>query len=91
VFSPRDHEQAEVASQSVLQRDGGQKGPGESGKGEAEKVPEGEARKAVEKWDGKWGLRETAACGKDIGWSWGRRELREAGAAVGAGVGSPTE
>jgi hypothetical protein len=51
------------------------KDPVESGKGEAEKEPEGEARKAVQKWDGKWGLRETAASGKDIGWSWGRREL----------------
>jgi hypothetical protein len=71
IFSPREHERTEVGSQSVLQ-----KGIVQSGKGESEKEPEGacegEARK---KWDGKWGLREVGASGKEIGWSWGTVEL----------------
>jgi len=74
VFSPGDHEQMEVASRSVVQPDGrqGQIGLVKHGKDEARKEPEeGEARRIVPKWDGKWGLRETAASGKEIGWSWG--------------------
>jgi hypothetical protein len=57
VFSPRDHEQTAVGSQSALQ----QTGIIESGKGESD---EGK------KWDGKWGLRPVGA---EIGWSWGTR------------------
>jgi hypothetical protein len=63
VFSPSDHE----ASQSVLQRDGGQTGPVR-----AKKEPEGEAQSTGQKWDGKWGLREAGVSGKEIGWSWGK-------------------
>ena len=70
VFSPGDHEQTGVPSRSVLQP--GRTALVKSGKDEARKEPEeGEARRTVPKWDGKWGLRETAASGKEIGWSWG--------------------
>lgn len=69
IFSPRDHERAEVGSPSVLQ-----KGIVQSGKGEREKeaqgTSDGEARR---KWDGKWGLREVGVSCKEIGWSWGRK------------------
>ena len=68
VFSPGDHE----ASRSVLQQDGGQRGPVKPGKYEAKKGPEGEAQRTAQKWDGQWGLREAAVSGKEIGWSWGR-------------------
>jgi len=74
VFSPGDHEQTEVASRSVMQPDGrqGQTGLVKHGREEPRKEPEeGEARRIVPKWDGKWGLREAAASGKEIGWSWG--------------------
>lgn len=66
VFSPRDHEPTEGGSQSALQQDSGQIGIIHS-----EKESEGEAQKG-HRWDGKWGLREVAASGKEIGWSWGR-------------------
>ena len=70
VFSPRDHEQTEIGSQSAPQHDGRQIGTVQSGKGESEKESEpGEARRG--KWDGKWGLREVAVSGKEIGWKWG--------------------
>jgi len=65
VFSPSDHEEAEVGSRSALQPDGVQ--------GQTSLIKPGNdvARKElVPKWDGKWGLRQTAATGK-IGWSWG--------------------
>jgi hypothetical protein len=76
VFSPGDHEQAEVASRSVVQPDGrqGQAALIKTGKDEARKEPEegeGEARRSVPKWNGNWGLREPAASGKEIGWNWG--------------------
>ena len=64
IFSPRDHERTEHgSSQSVLQN-----GIVQSGKGESENEPEG-----TRKWDGRWGLREVGASGKEIGWSWGRK------------------
>ncbi len=64
IFSPRDHERTEVGPQSALQ-----KGIIQSGK-VSEKEAEGEVRR---KWDGKWGLREVGATGKEVGWSWGRK------------------
>jgi hypothetical protein len=72
VFSPRDHEHTEIGSQSALQQDSVQIGIVQTGKGESEKEPEGEAQKG-HKWDGKWGLRDVAAPGREIGWSWGRK------------------
>ena len=77
VFSPRDHEQTEVASHSVLPQDTGPV------KVETEKGKEGkgEAGRPAQKWDGKWGLREGPGSGKEIGWSWGMR-------AAGTGTGT---
>jgi hypothetical protein len=76
VFSPGDHEQTELASQSALQHDssgqGGQTGLVKPGKGEAEKEEPGDAQRTVQKWDGKWGLRDVGMSSKEIGWSWGR-------------------
>lgn len=73
VFSPRDQEQTGVASQSVLQQDSGQTGLVKCGKDEAEREQEGEAPRGTrQKWDGKWGLRESPLSGQEIGWSWGR-------------------
>ncbi|KAF8505913.1 hypothetical protein F5888DRAFT_1652749 [Russula emetica] len=71
IFSHRDHERTEVgSSESVLQ-----KGIVQSGKGESEKEPEGTCEgEARRKWDGKWGLRQPGASGKEIGWSWGTRD-----------------
>ena len=62
VFSPSDHEEAEVGSpsRSALQPDGVQ--------GQTSVIKPGND---VAKWDGKWGLRQTAGSGKEIGWSWG--------------------
>ena len=77
VFSPRDHEQTEIGSHPAPQQ---QTGIVQSGKGESEKSSEpGEERRG--KWDGKWGLREVAASGKEIGWNWG----------MGRPLGSPDE
>jgi hypothetical protein len=70
VFSPGDHEQTDVASQSVLQQGCIQTGLVKPGKDGA-KEPEGVAQRTVQKWDGKWGLREAAASGREIGWNWG--------------------
>jgi hypothetical protein len=76
VFAPGDHEQTELASQSALQHDssgqGGQTGLVKPGKGEAEKEEPGDAQRFVQKWDGKWGLRDVGMSSKEIGWSWGR-------------------
>ena len=60
VFSPSDHEEAEVGSRSALPPDGVQ--------GQTSVMKTGND---VAKWDGKWGLRQTAQSGKEIGWSWG--------------------
>lgn len=70
IFSPRDHERTEVCSQSVLQKKIVQSRREESEK-EPERTCEGE--ETGRKWDGKWGLREVGASGKEIGWSWGRK------------------
>jgi hypothetical protein len=66
VFSPRDHEQTEIGSHPAPQQ---QTGIVQSGNGESEK----EERRG--KWDGKWGLREVAGSGKEIGWNWGMGDL----------------
>ena len=75
VFSPRDHEKTEICSQPAPQQE---IGIVQSGKGKCKKSSEpGEGQRG--KWDGKWGLREVAASGKEIGWNWG----------MGGPVGSP--
>jgi hypothetical protein len=71
VFSPRDHEQTEEGSQPALQQEG------QIGIVHSEKEPEGDQK--GHRWDGKWGLRDVAASGKEIGWSWGRNGGCQAG------------
>lgn len=71
VFSPRDHERMEMASLFVPQDDSGQTGLVKPGKDDTGEKLYGEARRPTQKWDGKWGLREVSASGKEVGWNWG--------------------
>ncbi|KAH9965772.1 hypothetical protein BC827DRAFT_1179728, partial [Russula dissimulans] len=78
VFSPRDHEQTEVASQY--------RGTMPVKVGMDDKKKEAEAEEAATlKWDRKWGLREGPGSGKEIGWSWGMRDVDAAAGVVGEG------
>ncbi len=71
VYSPREHERAQLAPGTISQREGelGRAGAMKPKQDEPDERPEALAQRTIQKWDGSWGLRE--APGREVGWSWG--------------------
>ncbi|KAF8272142.1 hypothetical protein EI94DRAFT_1719102 [Lactarius quietus] len=65
VYSPREHERAQLAPAIISQHD---VEPGVINP-QKDEPAEAAAQRTAQKWDGKWGLREGP--GKEVGWCWG--------------------
>ena len=74
VYSPREHEQAQLIPAIISQRDVEPNAQQE----EPNKKPEETALRTIQKWDGSWGLREGP--GREVGWCWGKPGRDGAGA-----------
>ena len=69
VYSPREHERAQLAPpecKGELRQPSGVTNPQ---KDEPDVPREAAAQRRVQKWDGRWGLREGP--GREVGWNWG--------------------
>lgn len=66
VYSPREHERAQLTPAIISQRDVEPNAQQE----EPNKMPEDTALRTIQKWDGSWGLREGP--GREVGWCWGK-------------------
>lgn len=71
VYSPREHERAQLASETISEQVGALRQPGtmKPKEGKPDNMPEAVAQRVIQKWDGNWGLRE--ATGREVGWGWG--------------------
>ncbi|KAH9045257.1 hypothetical protein EDB85DRAFT_1905652 [Lactarius pseudohatsudake] len=69
VYSPHEHERAQLAPGTISRRELGRAGVMKTEQDEPNEEPEAVAQRIAQKWDGGWGLRE--APGREVGWSWG--------------------